>query len=200
LSLDIAVSFGGKSLFLLSDCPTVQNQRLRRYQLKFPEIRHFTGNNGDIRLVITKPVTVGLWFYELCAPLSSGGSFLLRTKLHQAEEISSIGVPVFFSGQNFKDHSHNGLMLSRFSWERVVEGIWDEVDRLKHKSKIQAFNSDLKSQSFCKSFKTQLSETRFKNPLDLILTLFDIENCAFLGFMPYPCRRYSYPLSNHRLS
>jgi hypothetical protein len=50
--------------------------------------------NFSILLDIRKPDKVGLGFYELCAPLSSGGSFLLRTKLHQVEEISSIGVPV----------------------------------------------------------------------------------------------------------
>jgi hypothetical protein len=89
LSLDIAVSFGGKSLFLLSDCPTVQNQRHRNSVNFALEMRNFS-----ILLDIRKPDKVGLGFYELCAPLSSGGSFLLRTKLHQVEEISSIGVPV----------------------------------------------------------------------------------------------------------
>jgi len=33
---------------------------------------HFTGVDGDLRLVITKPDRIGFWFYELCADLSNG--------------------------------------------------------------------------------------------------------------------------------
>ncbi len=45
---------------------------------------HFTGNSQDIRMILTKPDRVGLWFYELCAPLTYGGSYLLHTKLHHS--------------------------------------------------------------------------------------------------------------------
>lgn len=58
------------------------------------KIFHFSGNSGDIRLVITMPDNTGLWYYELFASLSCGGSFTLWTKLHHEEEISALSVPV----------------------------------------------------------------------------------------------------------
>jgi len=42
---------------------------------------HFTGDSGDIRLVISKPDRIGLWFYELVAPLANGQYYMLYLKL-----------------------------------------------------------------------------------------------------------------------
>jgi hypothetical protein len=42
---------------------------------------HFTGNSGNLRLVLTKPGKVGLWFYELCGAINSSMSYLLDLKL-----------------------------------------------------------------------------------------------------------------------
>ena len=43
---------------------------------------HFTGNSGHIRLVVPKSDRIGLWFYELCAPLMGSLSFLLYFRMH----------------------------------------------------------------------------------------------------------------------
>jgi hypothetical protein len=109
LSRDIDVSLGGKRvyyslvsvpLFTIEYTEDISSnfqklvRRLGQFCAGDEKLFHFTGNSGDIRLVITKPDKVGFWFYELCAPLCYGGSFLLWTKLHHVEEISSIGVPV----------------------------------------------------------------------------------------------------------
>ena len=51
---------------------------------------YFTGNSPDIRLVPHKPGRVGLWFYELCAPLKYGGQYLLFTKLHKNNEYTPV--------------------------------------------------------------------------------------------------------------
>jgi hypothetical protein len=42
---------------------------------------HHTGGTKDIRFVPSKPARIGLWFYELAIPLSSGAQYLLYTKL-----------------------------------------------------------------------------------------------------------------------
>ena len=42
---------------------------------------HFTGDSGDIRLIISKPDRIGLWFYELVAPLANGQYYMLYLKL-----------------------------------------------------------------------------------------------------------------------
>jgi hypothetical protein len=51
---------------------------------------YFTGKSHDIRLVPHKPGRIGLWFYELCAPLRYGGQYLLFTKLHKNNEYTSV--------------------------------------------------------------------------------------------------------------
>jgi len=45
----------------------------------------FTGDSKDIRLVFSKPDRIGLWFYQLCSPTASGGSYLLWAKLHDSD-------------------------------------------------------------------------------------------------------------------
>jgi hypothetical protein len=51
---------------------------------------HYTGLTKDIRLVVSKPGRVGLWFYELCAPLRMGRQFMLHTRMALGKE----GLPV----------------------------------------------------------------------------------------------------------
>lgn len=46
----------------------------------------FTGNSTNVRLVVSKPDRVGLWFYELCGELQSGLPFLLHVFLHHNQE------------------------------------------------------------------------------------------------------------------
>lgn len=53
---------------------------------------HFTGEDGDLRLVISKPDRIGHWWYELCASLSKGSNFLLFTKMHTNRYGVSISV------------------------------------------------------------------------------------------------------------
>jgi hypothetical protein len=43
-----------------------------------------------MRLVPHKPGRIGLWFYELCAPLRYGGQYLLFTKLHKNDEYTPV--------------------------------------------------------------------------------------------------------------
>lgn len=45
------------------------------------KLLRFTGNSGDIRLIITKPDRIGLWFYELCGSIANNRSYLLYTKM-----------------------------------------------------------------------------------------------------------------------
>ena len=43
---------------------------------------HFTGESKDLRLCISKPDRIGLWFYQLCALLRSGKPYLLMLQMH----------------------------------------------------------------------------------------------------------------------
>lgn len=55
---------------------------------------HFTGDSGDVRLVISKPDRIGLWFYQLCVPLLNGSSFLLWFRMHHSNSFYGINIPV----------------------------------------------------------------------------------------------------------
>lgn len=57
------------------------------------KLLHFTGNSGDIRLVLSKPDRVGLWFYELAMPLSNGRSYMLYIRLHSANKAVGESIP-----------------------------------------------------------------------------------------------------------
>jgi hypothetical protein len=57
---------------------------------------HFTGNSGDIRLVLSKPDRVGMWFHQLVIALSNDtmhNSFLLHMKLHHANVLLKTSIP-----------------------------------------------------------------------------------------------------------
>ena len=41
---------------------------------------HFTGDSGDIRLVVSKSDRIGQWFYEVVAQLESGCYYMLYVK------------------------------------------------------------------------------------------------------------------------
>jgi len=43
---------------------------------------HYTADSHLVRQVLSKPDRIGLWFYELCLPLSNNQSYLIHTKLH----------------------------------------------------------------------------------------------------------------------
>ena len=49
---------------------------------------HFTGHSGNVRLVISKPDRLGLWFYELCGKLSNGLPYMLYTRMHNSLKMS----------------------------------------------------------------------------------------------------------------
>lgn len=86
----------------------IQNQYFDQLSLNFQSIvaslgefvagdeklLHFTGNSGDIRLVLSKPDRVGLWFYELATELSNGRSYLLYFRLHSVNKAIGESVPV----------------------------------------------------------------------------------------------------------
>ena len=44
----------------------------------------FTGDSGNVRLVISKPDRIGLWFYELVARLSCNLPYMLSTLMHSS--------------------------------------------------------------------------------------------------------------------
>jgi len=52
---------------------------------------HFTGDSGNVRLVITKPDRIGLWFYELCGKFSNGTAYLINLFMHNSSRTT---VPV----------------------------------------------------------------------------------------------------------
>jgi hypothetical protein len=69
-------------------------RHLGEYVAGDEKLFHFTGDSGDIRLVLTKPDRIGLWFYQLCAPLHNGASFLLWFKLHHSDAFLGENIPV----------------------------------------------------------------------------------------------------------
>lgn len=54
---------------------------------------HFTGESLSARLVPSKPGTIGLWMYELCAQLKSGKIFLLHCAKSNASRVLGISEP-----------------------------------------------------------------------------------------------------------
>lgn len=50
------------------------------------KLLHFTGDSKDVRLCLTKPDRIGLWFYELCGFLENGLSYMLYVRLHDANK------------------------------------------------------------------------------------------------------------------
>lgn len=49
------------------------------------KLLHFTGNSGDIRIILHKPDRIGLWFYQLCAPLCTGRPYILYARMHRSD-------------------------------------------------------------------------------------------------------------------
>lgn len=83
-------------------------RHLGQYVAGDEKLFHFTGESGNVRLVISKPDKVGLWFYELCAPLRSGLPYLLDLRMHNSQVNS---VPV------------NSIVQR---WNQVVRGVGSE--------------------------------------------------------------------------
>lgn len=52
----------------------------------------FTGKSGDVRLVVSKPDKIGLWFYELCVKLKNDKSFMLWFQLQTNKDNEPITV------------------------------------------------------------------------------------------------------------
>jgi hypothetical protein len=46
---------------------------------------HFTGVSNMVKLILSKPDRIGLWFFELCVKLSTGKVYLLHTRLHHSD-------------------------------------------------------------------------------------------------------------------
>ncbi len=49
---------------------------------------HYTGQSGNVRLCISKPDRLGLWFYEMAGTLSTGLPYLLYLKMHNSQRES----------------------------------------------------------------------------------------------------------------
>jgi hypothetical protein len=46
------------------------------------KLRYGIGDSVDVRLVISKPDKIGLWFYELVGALKCGAHYMLYLKMH----------------------------------------------------------------------------------------------------------------------
>jgi hypothetical protein len=68
--------------------------RIGEYCSGDEKLFRFTGSSGDSRLVPNKPGRIGLWFYQLCAPLRYGNAYLLWCKLHHSNPFLGETVPV----------------------------------------------------------------------------------------------------------
>lgn len=58
---------------------------------------NFTGNSGNVRLCLSKPDRIGLWFYELCGIFSSGLPYLLKFSMHNSS-VSTVTVASIVQG------------------------------------------------------------------------------------------------------
>lgn len=73
---------------------------------------HFTGKSRDIRLVPSKPGRIGFWNYELCAPLSFNGQFLLHTRMAYGGEGLPVHEVVRKWAQIIKQYEKNDTLLT----------------------------------------------------------------------------------------
>lgn len=62
-------------------------RRLGEWVAGDEKLLKFTGNSGNIRLVITKPDRVGLWFYELATRLENGLPYMLYIRMHRSNPV-----------------------------------------------------------------------------------------------------------------
>ncbi len=89
---------------------------------------YFTGKSQDIRLVPHKPSRIGLWFYELCAPLYYGGQYLLFTKLHRNDQYTPVSAIVEIWANIIKSFPEAKTLLTMDSYyldnqsKRVLDG------------------------------------------------------------------------------
>lgn len=67
-------------------------QRLGEWVAGDEKLLHYTGNSGDIRIVRSKPDHVGLWFYELCARLSTGKPYILHFRMHISDPENGVSI------------------------------------------------------------------------------------------------------------
>ena len=63
-------------------------RELGEYVIGDEKLFYFTGNSGNIRLVITKPAHIGLWFYELVAAIDNYKSYMLDVKIASVANVS----------------------------------------------------------------------------------------------------------------
>ena len=59
------------------------------------KLLHFYGENDNVRVVFSKPVRVGLWFYQVASIMSSRLSYLLCLQLHDARQLDEGCLLVF---------------------------------------------------------------------------------------------------------
>ena len=53
------------------------------------KLKHFTGNSGNIRQILSKPDRIGLLFYELVGYLSNGLPYLLHAMQQTNDNVSA---------------------------------------------------------------------------------------------------------------
>ena len=59
---------------------------LGQYTTGDEKLKHFTGKSGNVRNCPSKPDKIGLWYYELCAPLTNDLSYMLKVSMHDNSE------------------------------------------------------------------------------------------------------------------
>lgn len=78
--MHMTVSFAS----LISDRFTDMVMKLGQSVAGDEKLWGFTGNSGNLRLVITKPDKIGFWFYQLCGMRKNNLPFLLSLKMHNS--------------------------------------------------------------------------------------------------------------------
>jgi len=63
----------------------------------------FTGRNEDVRMIITKPDKIGLWFYQLTVSLRNEATFLVHMKLWRTEKKTRETSPVHIAVVDWAD-------------------------------------------------------------------------------------------------
>lgn len=69
-------------------------QRLGQAVAGDEKLYYFSGQDADVRLCISKPDRIGLWFYELVMQLRNGRHYMLCVRLHT----NKTGDPVKVAG------------------------------------------------------------------------------------------------------
>ena len=72
------------------------------------KLLRFFGESDNVRVAISKPDRVGLWFYQLASILSNGLSYLLHLRMHDVSQLEEGSLPVVRVVETWSQHILNG--------------------------------------------------------------------------------------------